>query len=929
MQKFALIKRFLLPILVAGILLVFISAFYMFTLNLKTTRTEAINETQKLERVLDVAKSLVIEHVYSSMLLLKQKGLALGTPNINGENELFGELIPNLRLGTTIVEANKNDLVDTVTNVGNGTATIFVKKDDEFIRISTNVRKKDNTRAIGTRLNPNGNVIKALTAGQSFYGVVDILGEPYITGYEPILDNTDNIIGAWYVGYKVDVSALDQAIKKWSFLETGFAAITDYNDKIRFLSDNVSLDEAEEILKNQDGSWFITERDIPEWNFTAYIAFPRSDAYLNSVAPIYPILVLSGLSGIMLMMLAQRGIKRLVIAPLGGDPETASELVKRISQGDFDDDNINAESGTLIGNMLKMRARVREMVAEIRGNADELSISSSVFEHAHDGIFITDAQSNIIKTNPAFTQISGYTRQEALHKKPQELGFAYQLTSFFAELFDSPKYEEGKRGEVWCLHKSGRVYSAWLDMFPVRNHELTLLYYVGLFSDNTTAKEQQKTLERLAYHDALTQLPNRVLFASHLQKALAETDEHKKAIAICYIDLDNFKPINDQYGHEIGDQLLVMLAERLRANCRKEDTIARLGGDEFALLLSGQHNEKSYAKMMDKILNAIEQPFKIDDHLFYISASIGFTVYPDDNNPPDTLLRHADHAMYHAKTHGGKQHHLFDLKLAQISQSEQQIKQDIAQALTTNQFVIHYQPQIDLKSGHVIAMEALIRWQHPTRGFLNPDDFLPIIENTYLIKNVGEWVINAVLNQIEQWQQDQLDLYVGVNIAAYHITDKNFTKYITKVLKKHPNVSGSKLNIEITESAAISDIEKVTSVITKCKALGVSFSLDDFGVGYSSLFYLRRLPVDYIKIDRSFTSGMLNDSEDMAVVSTVITLSQEFKRKVVAEGVETDDQLSMLHRLGCHHAQGYGIARPMLGKDVVQWVKSNHPLKFN
>lgn len=285
--------------------------------------------------------------------------------------------------------------------------------------------------------------------------------------------------------------------------------------------------------------------------------------------------------------------------------------------------------------------------------------------------------------------------------------------------------------------------------------------------------------------------------------------------------------------------------------------------------------------------------------------------------------------MYHAKTHGGKQYHLFDLKLAQLSQSEQQIKQDIVQALKENQFIIHYQPQIDLDSGRIIGMEALIRWQHPTRGFLNPNDFLPIIENTHLIKDVGEWVVNEVLDQIEQWQEEQLDIYVGVNIAAYHITDKNFAKFINRALKKHPNVSGNKLNIEITESAAISDIEKVTAVIKKCKALGVSFSLDDFGVGYSSLIYLRRLPVDYIKIDRSFTSGMLNDSEDMAVVSSVITLSRVFNRKVVAEGAETDEQLAMLNQLGCHYAQGYAIAKPMLGIDVAKWVQSNPPLKFN
>lgn len=927
MKKIAFIKRLLLPLLIAGILAVFTSAFYMFTLNLKATQAEASQETKKLEHVLDMAKILVIERVYSSMELLKKDGLAIGIPNIDGEDLLSGEIVPKLRLGQ-ISQTDQTTLVDGVTNIGNGTATIFVRKKDEFIRIATNVRTKNNARAVGTRLDPHGDVITLLKVGKPFYGVVDILGEPYITGYEPIFNNSKQVIGAWYVGYKVNVNALDLAIKKWSFLETGFAAITDYNNNIRFLSDHVNVNTAEMALINNDKSWFVTRRDIPEWNFHAHIAFPLKDAYLKSVAPLYPLLILSGIFGILLMIMAQHGIKRFVLAPLGGEPETASRLVKNIAQGNFDDNATFAEPDTLIDNMVKMRTRLREMVEELNENTDRLSISSSVFEHAHDGIFITDPEAKIIKTNPAFTEITGYTREEALNKMPSQLGFAFQLTSFFTELFDSLHYHEGKRGEVWCMQKNGKAYAAWLDMFPVRKESGELLHYVGLFSDNTVAKEQQKTLERLAYHDALTQLPNRVLFSDRLQQALAEVEESKEAIAICYVDLDNFKPINDQYGHEIGDQMLILLADRLRDNCRPSDTMARLGGDEFALLLRGLKSEKEYSKAIDKILHAIEQPFKIDEHFFFISASIGVTIYPNDNNPPDTLLRHADHAMYHAKTHGGKQHHLFDLKLAELSQNEQQLKQDVVKGLEENQFTLYYQPQVDLKAGKIIGMETLIRWQHPTRGFLNPNDFLPIIENTYLIAHLGEWVIKQVLAQIEEWQTKALDFHVGINIAAYHIMDKNFAKFLSKALKKHPNVPGNKLNIEITESAAINDIEKVTNIIHKCKKLGVTFSLDDFGVGYSSLIYLRRLPVDIIKIDRSFTKGMINDPEDLAVVSGVVTLSREFKRKVVAEGAETNAQLKMLYDLKCDFAQGYGIAKPMPADQVVNWVKANQPFKY-
>ena len=927
MKRIVLFKRLLQPLLVVGILAVFTSAFYMFSLNLEATQKEATYETQKLEHVLTMAKNLVSERVYSSMELLKQKSYLLGLPTTNGEILLNRESVPNLQFGNES-QFNRTYLVDDVTNIGNGTATLFVKKDNAFIRIATNVRQKNNTRAVGTRLDPTGMVIKHLMAGRPFYGVVDILGEPYISGYEPMINANHQVIGAWYVGYKVNVNALDQAIKQWSFLEHGFAAITDYNNNIRFLSKHIDAKEAASALKNADKNWFVSHRSIPEWNFHAYIAFPLKDAYLNSVAPLYPLLLLSGLFGVLLILLAQHGIKRFVLTPLGGEPETAIRLVNSIEQGNFDDDATIAEPDTLIANMLKMRSRLRQMVKEINENTDRLSISSSVFQHAHDGIFITDSKANIIDTNPAFTDISGYSREEALNQQPQQLGFAYQVASFFSDLFDSSTFYEGKRGEVWCQQKNGQAYAAWLDMFPVRNEHGELVHYIGLFSDNTVAKEQQNTLERLAYHDALTQLPNRVLFSDKLQQSLADIETEKTAIAICYVDLDNFKPINDQHGHEIGDQLLVLLADRLRDNCRNNDTVARLGGDEFAILLNGLPTAKEYSHALDRILYAIEQPFHITDHTFYISASIGFTVYPNDNNPPDTLLRHADHAMYHAKTHGGKQHHLFDSNLAQASQNQQLLKQDILAGLKNDQFQLYYQPQIDLSSGNVIGMEALIRWQHPTRGFLNPNDFIPAIENTSLITDIGEWVIVTALKQLELWRQQSMDFYVGINIAAHHITNKNFSTFLRDAFKKHPDIAGNKLNIEITETAAISDFDKVTKIIRLCKKLGVTFSLDDFGVGYSSLVYLRRLPVDIIKIDRSFTKGMLDDSEDLAVVTGVVTLSREFNRKVIAEGAETIEQLRMLHHLHCTYAQGYGIAKPMPADVVVNWVKSNSPFLY-
>jgi diguanylate cyclase (GGDEF)-like protein/PAS domain S-box-containing protein len=927
MKKLAFFHRFLLPLLLVGLLAVLSTTVYVFTLNMREIENQAHQETNELTYLLAMAKSLVGERVHSSMELLKKSSEGRGAPNIDGTTQLNDKTIPNLKFGRE-TQTKKSDLVDGVTSIGNGTATLFVKDGDAFIRIATNVKVNNSARAIGTQLDPNGKAIPFLSKGMSFYGVVDILGEPYISGYEPMFDSQSKVIGAWYVGYKVDVKALDQAIKKWAFLNTGFAAIRDYNHQLRFISERTSVAEAQAILNQPRFAWTVVKQRIPDWDFDAYIAYPKHEAYLKSIGNLYPILILGGIFGCVLMLLVSRGVKRFVLAPLGGDPETATKLVQRITEGDLTEDGTQAPPDTLISYMLKMRTRLHEMVTEIKVNADRLRLSSSVFEHAHDGIFITDSHANIIEINPAFSVISGYSREEALGKNPESLGFAYEIDAFFSQFFESTDHQGEWRGEVWCRHQNGEAYVAWLDVFPVHSKTGEFQHYVGLFADITQAKEQQKSLEHLAYHDALTKLPNRILFSNRLQKILAHAERTKEVVAICYIDLDEFKPINDKFGHEVGDALLVMLAVRLQENIRKEDTVARLGGDEFALLLSGLHSTAAYTETLDRILAAIETPFQIGQHSFSISASIGYTVYPSDKNPPDTLLRHADHAMYHAKTHGGKQYHLFDLQLAQLSRDKHQLKEDITEALKHDQLKLYFQPQINVRTGQVIGMEALIRWQHPQKGLLLPSEFLPLIENTHQIIEMSEWVMTQALTELSAWREAGLDLYVAVNIAAHHLTEKRFEAKLAETLARFAHIPPRYLNLEITESAAIGEISNVTHIIQQCKKLGVTFAIDDFGAGYSSLTYLRRLPVDSIKIDRSFINGMLVDTEDLAVVTSIITLCKEFKRSVIAEGVESADHANKLLQLGCHLVQGHRIAQPMPADQVVAWVQTHSPLTF-
>lgn len=323
MKRFAFFQRFLLPLLLVGILAVFSTAIYMFSLNMNAIEDQAKTETDELTHLLAMAKSLVGERVYSSMELLKLNSASLGKPYINGTIKLNNETIPKLMLGNNSI-TEKTELVDDVTNIGNGTATIFVKNKNEFVRITTNVRQKNNARAIGTRLDPNGKAIAKLKIGMPFYGVVDILGEPYISGYEPIFDNQHNIIGAWYVGYKVDVKALDQAIKKWAYLNTGFAAITDYNNNIRFVSEHTSKEKAHNIIYGDHDQWVIIKKNIPDWNFHAYMAYPKKEAYLSSINNLYPILLLGSIFGIALLLLVLVAIRRFILMPLGGDPDAAS-----------------------------------------------------------------------------------------------------------------------------------------------------------------------------------------------------------------------------------------------------------------------------------------------------------------------------------------------------------------------------------------------------------------------------------------------------------------------------------------------------------------------------------------------------------------------------------------------------------------------------
>jgi diguanylate cyclase (GGDEF)-like protein/PAS domain S-box-containing protein len=432
--------------------------------------------------------------------------------------------------------------------------------------------------------------------------------------------------------------------------------------------------------------------------------------------------------------------------------------------------------------------------------------------------------------------------------------------------------------------------------------------------------------ERIAYHDPLTGLPNRLLLADRLRQAIGQNERAGARIAVCSLNLDGFKEVNDGLGRQTGNQLLVEVAKRLVAGVRSGDTAARLGGDEFAVVLSGLTRDDDCRSALDRLLHAVSAPYALGDGLQAgVSASIGVTMFPDDPVDPDTLVRHADHAMYAAKQSGKNRYRLFDARIEQRIHSRHETLRRLAEAMESGQFRLYYQPQVDCRNGRCVGAEALIRWQHPSLGLLPPAEFLPLIEDTDLALKVGEWAIREALSQIAQWRREGVDLCVSVNVFARQLLQPGFPGALAGALDHCPEAGRDRLRIEIVETAALKDLDVIRQMIEECRKLGVAFSLDDFGTGYSTLAHVRHLPVAEIKIDQSFVRQMLARAEDLAIVEAVIRLGRAFGRSLVAEGVETSAHIMRLLALGCDVMQGYALARPMPAGDIPRWVREFRP----
>ncbi len=560
---------------------------------------------------------------------------------------------------------------------------------------------------------------------------------------------------------------------------------------------------------------------------------------------------------------------------------------------------------------------------------ESLRLSASVFTSATEGITITDKTGTIIDVNNAFSVITGYARDEIIGKNPRVLQSGLQDKNFYKNMWSCIAEQGFWRGEVWNRRKNGELFPQLLTISAVRDESQEVSHYIGMFSDISRIKQNETKLQHLAHFDALTGLPNRVLLSERIREKLKTAKSSGLKVAVAFIDLDDFKAVNDELGHETGDQLLVAVAERLAGSLRDNDTLARIGGDEFVVVIGNVDDKEEAELVFERLLTEIQEPFDLLGGTVNVTASIGIAFFDNlDDIDSGVLLRRADMAMYRAKLFGRNCCFYFNPEEDTELQRSSAMVRDVEAALDNDEFVLFYQPKVDLRSGEIIDVEALIRWRKPTGEIIPPGSFLPMIEDDDIIIKIGDRVIEKAFEQLAAWDKEGIHYGISVNIAARQLQYPEFARRFEELIANQPPKLVKRLEIEVLETTAIEVPEIVTQQMQKLIELGVNFSLDDFGTGYSSLTYLRELPVSKIKIDQGFIRSILQNKSDQKIFDGAVSLGKSFGLDVVAEGVETEAHGYWLLEHGCHLAQGYAICRPLPEGEFMDWREtwmSNNP----
>jgi len=605
----------------------------------------------------------------------------------------------------------------------------------------------------------------------------------------------------------------------------------------------------------------------------------------------------------------------LVIVPLMIDDEWwGSMVIERC----FDADNTSSQE---LGSLMAI-GRTLSVAIDRERTGKHLKLAKIAFDSTTEGIMIVNPAGELVGINQGYTLITGFEESEVLGTKPQI--FKQRPRGLFGALKRDGKWS----GEIENVRKNGDSYTEWMTITAVRNHANVITNYVGVFADISEMKRSQIQLNSLVNHDPLTGLPNRRLINHLFTHALQRAHRNDHQAAVLFIDLDRFKNINDSLGHYSGDQLLLGVSERLRASLRESDIVGRLGGDEFIVLLENLHGKADAAQKAHDILDAIRREFMIDHHEIFVGASIGISMYPHDGQDVESLIKAADLAMYEVKNNGKNHVSFYDAALSRDAVEHFQLETELRQALTKNQLKMFYQAQIDLKTGMIIGAEALIRWLHPTQGMISPAKFIPLAEETGLILSIGEWALTQAVRQAHTWHKQHPEFQkIAINVSGVQIMKSKFADTVYGILMDS-ECDPSIIELEITESTLMQHTQHVVDTFNQLKLLGVSIAIDDFGTGYSSLSHLKRLPLDQIKIDRSFVKDLPDDKDDAAITSAIYAMATQLGFSVVAEGVETEEQEKFLQKLGCQTAQGFLYAYPVNADDFLQLLVLNNQRKI-
>ena len=563
------------------------------------------------------------------------------------------------------------------------------------------------------------------------------------------------------------------------------------------------------------------------------------------------------------------------------------------------------------------------MVRQIDESQRHLRQAAVVFEGTSEGIIITDSQHRIIAVNSAFTRITGYTAEEVMGRNPSLLQSGRHDKAFFQAMWRSLKETGQWQGELWNRRKDGEIYPELLTVNVVKDKEGNTTHHVGIFSDISRIKETEYKLAHLAHHDPLTELPNRLLFHDRLEQAILRAQREGTQAAVLFLDLDRFKNVNDSMGHAMGDLLLQRVAERLKEAMRAEDTIARLGGDEFVLIVEALKGRMDAAAVARHILDLFDQPFCLENQEVFIDASIGISLYPGDGEDTQTLVRNADAAMYRAKAEGRNNYQFYTAELTAVATERLTLENQLRRALERDEFELYYQPQFSLQNGDRIleGVEALIRWNQSEQGLILPTKFIPVAEETGLIVPIGEWVLRTACAQHKAWVEAGFaPIRMAVNLSARQFHSQDLAKRIAGILEE-TGMSPSHLELELTESTIMRDTESTIRLLHELSEMGITLSIDDFGTGYSSLAYMKHFPLDRLKIDQSFVRDITSSRPEAEMIVPIIALGHSMKLRVLAEGVEFEEQLNYLRKQGCDEIQGFLCSRPLPPDELVRFLK--------